>query len=501
MSNSSRWRSLLLRGGGRGRSVDLDHEGGSGPPEGLQAFGSAQGPGPVLLLELLDQLCQRALPQRLLLPSLPKVHSHLLLLLLANHQDVVKLRHLCLPDLLVQCPVAQVDLGVQAPAVQGLPDVARVLARVLRDRHNHALPRRQPEGPLACEVLGQHACHALDGAEDGPVQNDRPSVARLQHGLGVRGRTTRGVCLGSLTLRIGRACRVLHILGALPNRLVLQIEPKRQLEVQLHGTALVLATQRILQLDVDLRAVECSVALVDGPLPAARIERVGELRLRALPELLAPHGLLRPCAQRERELEAEQVVDVEHELKRRRDLRSNLIFSAKDVGIVLLKSANPRQSRKCATQLVPVQDTERGHSHGQLAVGAWLAVEDDTVARAIHRFQEPFLALDLEAVHVVFVVLVVPGALEDIRGVDVRRDDLVEAPIPILRAHQLLQPVVDLRPMAGPEARSWGHHGVEEEQVLLLADPPVVTLLRLLQHCLMGLQLFGRGEGHTIDAL
>ena len=44
---------------------------------------------------------------------------------------------------------------------------------------------------------------------------------------------------------------------------VLEVEVERHLEVELHGAALPGASERIFQMEVDLRAVEGAVALVD----------------------------------------------------------------------------------------------------------------------------------------------------------------------------------------------------------------------------------------------
>mmetsp|Transcript_10181 Transcript_10181/g.25475 ORF Transcript_10181/g.25475 Transcript_10181/m.25475 type:complete len:200 (+) Transcript_10181:1221-1820(+) len=123
------------------------------------------------------------------------------------------------------------------------------------------------------------------------------------------------------------------------------------------------------------------------------------------------------------------------------------------------------------------------------------------MARAIHGLQEPFLPLDLEAVHVILVVLIMPGLFEELCRVDVWCDDLVEAALAILRTHQLLEPVVDPSAVVGPEARPGRHHAIEEEQVLLLADPPVIAFFRLLESPLVLLQLLRRREGDTVDAL
>ena len=55
-----------------------------------------------------------------------------------------------------------------------------------------------------------------------------------------------------------------------------QVEPDRELEVQLDGRALVRAPQRVRQRDVDLGAVEGAVAGVQLPLHLRLVQGLGE---------------------------------------------------------------------------------------------------------------------------------------------------------------------------------------------------------------------------------
>lgn len=60
------------------------------------------------------------------------------------------------------------------------------------------------------------------------------------------------------------------------------------------------------------------------------------------------------------------------------------------------------------------------------------------------------------------------------------RDDLLVAPLPVLLLDVILEGVVDPRTVGQPEGASRGE-GMEEEELLLHAEPPVVTLGRLLE--------------------
>jgi hypothetical protein len=76
--------------------------------------------------------------------------------------------------------------------------------------------------------------------------------------------------------------------------------------------------------------------------------------------------------------------------------------------IVLHEPPHARQTRQRTARLVPVDDTELGHADRQLLVAAVARVKDQAMPGAVHRLQPPFLFLDVQDEHVVFVVLPVP---------------------------------------------------------------------------------------------
>ena len=68
------------------------------------------------------------------------------------------------------------------------------------------------------------------------------------------------------------------LVSSAPGCLVLQMEPNGQLEIQLHGSALVHSVHRVEHLNVDFGAIECAVSRVDLPVTRPYIyrEREGE---------------------------------------------------------------------------------------------------------------------------------------------------------------------------------------------------------------------------------
>ena len=70
-----------------------------------------------------------------------------------------------------------------------------------------------------------------------------------------------------------------------------------------------------------------------------------------------------------------------------------------------------------------MNDTELCHPDRELLVTSVPRVKDDAMSRTIHRFQCPFLLLDIECEHVVFVVLPVSGSFPEFAVVHIRRDN------------------------------------------------------------------------------
>lgn len=70
-----------------------------------------------------------------------------------------------------------------------------------------------------------------------------------------------------------------------------------------------------------------------------------------------------------------------------------------------------------------MDDTELCHPDRELLVTSISRVKDDTMSRAIHRFQSPFLLLNIEREHVILVVLPVSGSFPEFTVVHIRGDD------------------------------------------------------------------------------
>ena len=131
-----------------------------------------------------------------------------------------------LADLVADLLVAVVADHADAGLLQLGTHLVGVVAALLGHGQGLDLHGSQPGGELARKVLNQNADKALDGAEAHAMQHD-------------------GALLGAVGVH------------------VLQVKVERHLEVELDGTALPGTAKRVLQVEVDLGAVESAVALVD----------------------------------------------------------------------------------------------------------------------------------------------------------------------------------------------------------------------------------------------
>src|SRR5262245_51776539 len=125
------------------------------------------------------------------------------------------------------------------------------------NRQHDGLNRGQPQGPRTGEMLNQQRNEPLEAAEYCTMDYDRPV-------FGV-------VCAD-----------------------VFQVEPFRNLVVELNRGALPLPPDRVRDVEVDLGAVERTVALIDRVGLSDRVERLLEFRFGVIPLLDRTEILRRP---------------------------------------------------------------------------------------------------------------------------------------------------------------------------------------------------------------
>ena len=143
------------------------------------------------------------------------------------------------------------------------------------DRYDCNLIRIEPERESALEVLCDDADETLERTEDGSVDNDR------------------------------------HLLSAVLVD-ICELEVMRELEVELDCTALPLTAKSILDLKVDLRAVERAVAFVDLVVAVTILLVKDSLQrsLSSVPGLDITHEVIRSCRELSSVCNTECLVDL-----------------------------------------------------------------------------------------------------------------------------------------------------------------------------------------------
>ena len=325
---------------------------------------------------------------------------------------------------------------------------------------------REPQGQMARVVLDEDPREALDGAQHGAMEHHRH------------------VALAVLA-DVGRP------------------EPAGQVEVDLHGAALPVATNRVAQHEFELRTVERALTGVVGVLQAGGIDRHPERCLRLVPYLVRAHPGLGSVRELDPHvLEPEVAVDGQDEIAHRRRFLGDLLGGAEDVGVVLGERAHPHQPVQGTGRLVAVHLAELRDAHRQAAMTPHRTVPVDLhVPRAVHRLErEDPAVLGLGGEHVLAERLPVPGRfpqapIHDFRGIDL---DVAGRVLPL--ADVLDESLEEPLALRVPEHRP-RRLVLEVPQVHLAPEPAMVAPLRLLQHVQVGLELLLVRPGGAVDPL
>ena len=133
---------------------------------------------------------------------------------------------------------------------------------------------------------------------------------------------------------------------------------EKLLESQLDGSALPGSSDAVLQVEVDLRAVECAVPLIYHVGQSQLIEGASESLCCKFPVLVASHAVLRSRGELYMVLEAEQGIYLVDEACYILDLVADLLRGHEDVGVVLRKAAHAHQAVECSGELMAVHQAQ-----------------------------------------------------------------------------------------------------------------------------------------------
>ena len=262
---------------------------------------------------------------------------------------------------------------------------------------------------------------------------------------------------------------------------VLKLEALGQLHIQLDGAALPGTTDGIRQMEVQLGAVECAVALVDNVVLANLGDGLCKGLFRKLPVLQFAHVILRHGGQLDLIGQTEGGVNLIEQTNDVLDLVLHLIPGHEDVGIILREAAHAEQAVQRTGQLVTVYQTQLADTQRQLLVGVRLSLVNQHAARAVHRLDCVILVVDDGGVHVLLVVIPVTGTLPQLAVEDHRGGNLNVAVALVYLAPVVDQGVLEGHAVRQEERKARAFLG-QHEQAELLAQLAVIALLRLFQH-------------------
>src|SRR5690606_29050019 len=249
-----------------------------------------------------------------------RAHGHLasLPLLVADDQEIRDLLQAAFADSIVDFLVPQIGLDPKPLFSQRFGNRRRVLPLGVGDVHHDRLHGGQPHRQRTGVVLDQDADEALERADNGPVQHDRYAPR---------------VVLGD-------------VFGA---------QPAGHVEVDLHRSALPLATDRVLQRVFDLRAVESPLAGRNLELAPGAAQALHQGRLGPVPGFVGADALLRPRGHLVQDLLETEVAIDRLQLGGERDaFVEDLLLGTEHVAVVLREPADPHDPVQRARRLVAV---------------------------------------------------------------------------------------------------------------------------------------------------
>ncbi len=230
----------------------------------------------------------------------------------------------------------------------------RVGLHLVGDRQHAHLFRSQPEGVITGVVLGHDPEEPFQRAEDGAVDHDRPLLAAISGD-------------------------------------VVELEPFRQVEIQLDGGALPHPADGVFDLEIDLGAVESAAALVNLVSPALALQRFDQALGGQVPHGVIPDGFLRSGGEVDFVVvEIEGGEDALGEIKDAQDLITDLFRKTEHVGVVLGEAAHPHQAMHHAGALVAIHRSQLRPADRQLSIAAQFAGVGEHVERAVHRLELVF---------------------------------------------------------------------------------------------------------------
>ena len=144
-----------------------------------------------------------------------------------------------------------------------------------------------------------------------------------------------------------------------------------QLEVKLDRTTLPCSSNRIFQMEINLRTIECSVSFIYRIGQTQIIQSTLKCCSRHIPIFVTSHGILRPCGKFYMIFKSKQLVYFIDQLCNAFDLVTDLLRHHKDMGIILCKATYTHQAMKLTGFLMTMDKTKLTHTQWQIPVRTW----------------------------------------------------------------------------------------------------------------------------------
>ena len=253
-------------------------------------------------------------------------------------------------------------------------------------------------------------------------------------------------------------------------------------------------------MEIQLRAIERAVALVDDERNTHFLDGVSESAFCHFPFFVGSHGVLRSGGKLYMILETEHFIDIIAEFRDALNLIVNLFRQHEDMCVVLREGTDSHQTVQRAGKLMSVHLSELAAANRKISVGPHFTLVYQHRPRAVHRLDRVILAVDLGEIHVILIVIPMAGGPPKMLVENQRCLDLFIASLLMLRSPKSLQLIADDHALWQEKRESRTFLG-QHEEIHLLADLTVVSLFRFLQFFDVGIQLFLGRECSRVNSL
>ena len=266
---------------------------------------------------------------------------------------------------------------------------------------------------------------------------------------------------------------------------IFECKVQRHLKIKLNGSALPGTSQRILQVEVDLRAVKGAVALVDAIRQVQLFQCLYKTLGCLLPIRVAAHAVLRSGGKLNRIAESELMVHLVDQVDNAHDLVRDLVAAHKDMRIVLGEAPYPKKAVQRTAHLMPVYQSKLADPHRQFAVAVRSVLIDHHAAGTVHRLDAVRVLVNHGCVHVVLIVIPVSACLPQLAVHNHRRGNLHIAVLKVQTAPIVNQGIFQRHALWQKE-RETRCLVAEHKKTHFLTNFTVIPLFGLFQHHKVG---------------